>query len=353
MKKLLIIDKHQFGYLTDSYKWCQYLKDKFDITVVCLDIGKKKIPLNGIKIKYIKGSNIKALKGFIYILFCLWYIFLFKGKIIVIYFEYCKLLKQIFFWKPMLLDIRTLSVSQDIKARIKNDKKRIATCKLYDTISVISEGIKQKINLPYKNIFILPLGADVISNKIKNFQAINLLYVGTLNNRNIEKTIEGFFLFKKKYPFIDISYDIIGDGNNNELDYLNDIINKYKLSQFIILHGRIPYTQLEYFFSKCNIGVSFVPLTEYYNYQPPTKTFEYILSGLYTIATVTYANKELINEDNGILIKDTADDFANALYSISLKIDSINENAIRNSLKEYSWKNIVNKHLCSILSSLP
>jgi hypothetical protein len=42
-KKLLIINKIQFGYHTDTFKYCQYLKDEFDITYICFDAKEIKI----------------------------------------------------------------------------------------------------------------------------------------------------------------------------------------------------------------------------------------------------------------------------------------------------------------------
>ena len=35
--KIVIINKTQFGYHTDYYKYCEYLKDDYDITFLCFD----------------------------------------------------------------------------------------------------------------------------------------------------------------------------------------------------------------------------------------------------------------------------------------------------------------------------
>ena len=75
-----------------------------------------------------------------------------------------------------------------------------------------------------------------------------------------------------------------------------------KLENVCTTHGRIDYYKLKPFFDKCNVGVSYIPIRDYYQYQPPTKTFEYGLSGLVTIATETKSNQEVINNCNGILI---------------------------------------------------
>lgn len=45
MNRLLIICKAQFGYHTDVYKWCEHLKDDYDITVLTFNDGREKSPL--------------------------------------------------------------------------------------------------------------------------------------------------------------------------------------------------------------------------------------------------------------------------------------------------------------------
>ena len=52
-ERLLIINKEQFGSLTDSYKWCQYLRDDYDITFICFDSGRDKLSQDGVIVKYV------------------------------------------------------------------------------------------------------------------------------------------------------------------------------------------------------------------------------------------------------------------------------------------------------------
>ena len=252
----------------------------------------------------------------------------------------------------MIVDIRTLSVSTNAEQRKKYDTLLSKACRHFDMITAISEGVKEKLDLPNKHIEILPLGSDVISKKQKDFSSLKLLYVGTFAGRDLHKTIEGFTQFCKEYPDINISYDIIGSGFNNELEEYKTLAATLNVTDKITFHGRLPYNQLKPFFDKCNIGVSFVPMTDYYDAQPPTKTFEYILSGLYTIATATSSNKELITTENGLLIHDSATDFANALSRIWKIHTKLNEQQIRQSLEKYSWKSIVNDILKPILIQL-
>ena len=61
--KLLIVDKHQFGYLIDVYKWCKYLRNEYDITVLCFDSGDKKQVLEGVNVRYVGYGGSVAIRG--------------------------------------------------------------------------------------------------------------------------------------------------------------------------------------------------------------------------------------------------------------------------------------------------
>jgi glycosyltransferase involved in cell wall biosynthesis len=93
-------------------------------------------------------------------------------------------------------------------------------------------------------------------------------------------------------------------------------------------------------------------MTEYFEHQPPTKTYEYAMSGIYTIATATQANKDIVTTDDGVLIEDTAEGVAMGLEQYWLRRNDINEAKIRASLAEYSWKNICDNYLRPIIDLL-
>jgi nucleoside-diphosphate-sugar epimerase len=70
------------------------------------------------------------------------------------------------------------------------------------------------------------------------------------------------------------------------------------------------------YFDIHNIGVSYIPMLKCFDNQPPTKTFEYLLSGMPVIATATNANKDIINDVNGVLINDNSEEVYNGLTAI-------------------------------------
>lgn len=352
MKKLLIINITTFGRLTDSYMWCKYLKDRFAITVICPDVkeGEERVEMEGIDIKFVGLPECKRFGEFCFLFVALWHCLIFNGSILVVYFRAASWLKYLVFWKKMTLDIRTFSVNRESTYRKKFNHGLIAATRVYDHVTIISNGLRDKINLSHSRSTILPLGSDPITSIDTSFDQLKLLYVGILSGRDIDKTIIGLKNFKDKYPKNKITYEIVGDGHYDELEELIKLTTSLGLNDVVKLHGRVPFSELPQFFDRSNIGVSFVPKTTYYEFQPPTKTFEYIISGLYTIATSTFCNKEIVTPDNGILIEDNSDEFTKALETISNNKENLDHKIIRESLSSYRWKNIVDNILYPIVN---
>ena len=349
--KLLIIDKCQFGYLTDSYKWCEYLRDEYDITILSVNSGRKKFEMDGIKVEYVNFRLPLILRALLFTIVALWKVCFFKGKIFVVYYQKCSILKKVFHDKKMHVDVRTMSVRiEDYERRSVNDRIR-NECGFFDSVSAISQGVAKELRIP--NVSILPLGSDVISETKKDYCGdIKLLYVGTFRNRNLEQTLYGLSQFFSNHSDVKLSYDIVGDGNPGQLDELKQLAIELKIDEYVTFHGFKPYDELKPLFDECNVGVCYVPITECYQNQPPTKTYEYILSGLFCIATGTDANRELITSENGLIIEDTPESFCNGLEKFMSLRECLDEAKIRKSLEYGLWKSIVNEKLKPLLRVL-
>lgn len=199
----------------------------------------------------------------------------------------------------------------------------------------------------------LPLGSEKYFGENHTFDDLRLLYVGALNTRNIYQSIEGLYFFLERNNFKPhISYTIVGFGNIHEEDTIRESIDKYGLKEYVVFDGRRSYDELPEYFEKCNIGVSWIPKTSVFDQQPATKTFEYLMSGLFCMATSTKANKDLINNSNGILFNDNAHDFADALEDVYKNKNKYDSARIRETVKEYSWQNLVENNLLPFLKSL-
>ena len=341
-KNILFVNQSQFGYHIDYIQYCKYLKEEFEITYICWDYNRKKIEESGIKVHYVLRNgniinrNTRFIKSVLSLLnqqkFSLVFIHFFRGASIL---PFLNLQRQ-----NMHLDIRTGCVSPNaIQRLIYNSIIRFESM-FFRSHSIISIGLRNKLGIN-KNAYILPLGANptYVNRQIK--YKLHLLYIGTLSSRRIEDTIEGMRLFLNKQPKADIFYTIVGDGWQNEKQKLQNRTNKLGLNKHIQLTGYIPHNELMRYYRRTNVGISYIPITPYYEFQPVTKTFEYLMSGMPVIATNTYENNLVLNQNNGILIKDTPESFACGIEEIYQNIGSFNEDIIRKSVETYSWSRII------------
>lgn len=351
-KKVIIINQAQFGYHTDYYKYCEYLSDFYNVTYICFNERYKKLKIKKVNCIYTPIFKFKLISHLIFLFNIFINSITLKGIIILKYFPNCRIIKYILPLKKIILDIRTLSIETDVEKRTAYNLQLKKNCKSFKYITIISEGVAKQLKIDNNNSYILPLGADCISKTKKNFSNINLLYVGTFYNRNIHITIEGIAKFIKDNPNIKISYDIIGFGTNYETERIISSISCNNLNDIVTFHGRIPHFKLKPYFDKNNVGVSFVPITEWYDFQPVTKTYEYLMSGLACIGTKTHENSIIINSMNGVICKDNAIDFACAIEQLIKNKDSLNSHNIRNSVKDFSWEKIVYYKLIPIIEEV-
>jgi glycosyltransferase involved in cell wall biosynthesis len=149
-----------------------------------------------------------------------------------------------------------------------------------------------------------------------------------------------------------MSYTIIGSGYNNEEEGLKNLVREEGLEGVVKIVGYIPTNRLAPFFDEANVGVSFIPLTDYYDVQPPTKTFEYLLSGLPVIATHTSENRRLIDDINGILIEDTTEGFYQGLLELYERRYMFNAEEIRTRAQVHTWEQITTQRLIPLLNSI-
>ncbi len=353
MKKLVIINGAQFGYSAGHYHYCKYLKDRLEIDYICFDRGLKRIELEGVNVHYLKFKNVFLERhiSFIYNsrLICKT---IKPDTLFIVYSSYSVLLRLLCAYKKnSILDIRTGSLSPKLFLRsIQNQIIKFQSLFFTKRI-VLSQSLKKLLHLKDHNTFIVPLGADIIHEGNCDFTDIHLLYVGAFNNRRIEDTIKGCSMFLKSHKDFEnrFTYTIIGKGDQQSENKIKALINECSLGDKIKMIGYVNYVDIGEYYHKSNLGISYVPITDFYNVQPPTKTFEYILNGLFTIATATTENKYLINESNGVLCDDNAESFAKALDDyINLK-EKVNSEKIRKTLINFEWKSIVINKLLPLI----
>lgn len=348
-KNILFIVPTQYGYHTDSYKYCELLAEEYNVFYLGLFMDK---PIR--ESKKVNVSLVKAGR------FLFWRYALLKkalslskknqfDKIFIYSFSLCSLFILLFPRKKMIMDIRTSFIEGRVKSWILN-KILCLESRLFSHVSVISWGVIDFLSINRKKCYLLPLGGEDVPCYDKEMNTISLLYVGTFYDRHIEKTIEGLGLFKQQNPDIEIDYTIIGMGSETEVGKILDAIAAYGLEDVVYYVGEKRYEELVPFYKKHNVGISYIPLTNYYDCQPPTKTYEYLLNTMVVLATPTTENKKVINETNGIVLAgDSAKDFADGIRLLYEKRQSFDLCKVYMNARKYSWNNIVNDYLIKIV----
>jgi len=325
MKNILIVTKAQYGYHIDPYKFGYYLKKNFEITHLSWDFGLPKIKIEGIRTKYITREGNKAIRYMRFLTQINQEIRTGKYDLVfVVYFIGCSFLLRKNPGVPFNIDVRTATDTNSKFTNKWKDDLLKWECSQFENLSILSHGLAEKLG--FKKYHFLPLGGERFCDNNKTFEQIHLLYVGTLENRNLLTFIRGLhhFLQSRDTSFPSLSFTIIGDGPGNERRELDEYIRLNSLNDTIETTGYIHNDQLNTYFEKANIGVSYVPITPYYTHQPPTKTYEYLLSGLPVLATATIENAKIIDDSCGVLIQDNEEDIERGLFSMVKQLKNFN-----------------------------
>lgn len=349
--RVVIISTAQFGYHIDTYYYCKYLKDRCRVTYIGWDLGFSPIDMDGIQVISVsrQGGPVRLIR----FLNTFWHQTKNNNDIVFIkYFKFVSwILRLLRPDNPMVLDIRTGSVEKNRLVREFYDAVLKIEALFFDNITVISSGLSKKLGLE-KSAKILPLGAETISSTEKVFNDIRLLYVGTLYNRNLENVIYGLQEYLAQTGAIGkIIVTIVGDGSPGQLGQLITETERCGISGIVVFAGRVPHDQLQPLFDTHNIGLSYIPLTPYFDEQPPTKTYEYLMSGMPVIGTRTAANQLIINSENGVLIGDSPHDVCAGIQIMIQKMNQFSSEKIRISVQNYQWHRIVDHlftYLCGI-----
>lgn len=347
-KKILIVAPYSFGELTDCYYWAKYASGN-NIEITYFGYSGSNWNIDNVKLITIPHSQNKFKLLFTF------YKELFKEikgrkheNIIFCYWNLCFLLPIIFPKKNIVLDIRTASVAPSLIKRLAFNLGVRFSSLFFKRVSVISKAIGLILKINPEKLVQLPLGAEILSITNKDFtKEVRLFYIGILDQRKIVNTIIGFKYFVETIS-PNARYDIIGYGSEKEEKRIIDLIANDNLSKNVFFHGKKSHAEAKYLFDVCNTGVSYIPLKSYFDKQSPTKTYEYILSGLNVIATNTSANCEIINNSNGVLINEGPDAFYRGLVQIYKKKNIYHSESIRNASEKYHWKNIVNERFIPI-----
>jgi len=349
---LLIVNSEQFGYHVDTLKYCENLAGLYSIIYLCWDHGLEKIEKEHVDVVYVSRTGNFFSRT-------LRFINQFKQHqrrrrtiVFIVYFKVMATFLKLFFPSNVfVLDVRTGHVKGSGLIRYLMDQLILLESMMFRHVTIISDDLATKLGI--KNYTVVPLGGELIPRQELDFKDLALVYSGTLKNRNIHQVIDGVALYLRTcQPSQTLRFDVFGRGTEDDLNLIRERIRVNHLEAVVTLHGYVENSKVLRYISDCsNIGVSYIPMTSYFDHQPPTKTFEYLLCGIPVIATGTQANIEVINDSNGVIVSDTPESFAQGLAQVVARTGQYHTEGIQSSLRQFSWQNI-SLDLHKVLSKL-
>ncbi|MCP3675873.1 MAG: glycosyltransferase [Gammaproteobacteria bacterium] len=267
-------------------------------------------------------------------------------------------------FKHSVLDIRSASVSSNnVRAKMSDLITRFESYS-FDHLIVLNQEVGCKIFGNNRHFDVVPLGVD-----LDKFQPIRdnalreklgflknemiLVFVGNLSTERQVHILVSAVAGLCQTSELPLKLFIVGDGP--ELERLQQQSRSLACEKNIIFMGRIPYEAIQQYIAIGDVGLSFIPKTDNFYFQPPLKTVEYMACGLPTIATDTQGNQIFITDrDNGILIDDTIDGVQKGLQLLledKALFDKIQSNS-RRSIEQFDWKQIVGRDLLPVYEKL-
>jgi glycosyltransferase involved in cell wall biosynthesis len=219
--------------------------------------------------------------------------------------------------------------------------------------NVGNNRLQKKLKIPERKAIKTGLGIPDFGFTKKDFSNLKLIYVGTLHQRDVWKTIYGLKMFLQKNPSLEkkTTYDIIGSGKSKDIDRVKEVIIATKLTNIVRLHGFLPTNEVKTHVNNANIGVNFLPLLGFYN-NTSTKTLEYLIAGLPVISTKNDFCLNIFGEKHGVFCEDNANSFADALSEIYLKRNTYNPEEIRKHFLKYSMEEVIKTQFVPILHEI-
>lgn len=338
-------------------QWFEVLNRHFDLTILILDIDTVSANKNVIdKFKTININYFKNLK-----LVCNLINKIYSRKLIKRgNYDICVISSSRFSFLLPLLNKNTkyvymtghCAISKNLSGFIWNFSLFL-NMNIFKNLLVTNLSPIKKFKVKEEKIKKITTSITRRSQTYKKFNEIDMLYVGTLNYRNIHETIQGFAKFYQEYKnIIDIKYTIIGTGLKENIELINKTISIYQLENVVDYKGWIEDHELQQYFDMCNIGVGYIPIINEFTNNFSFKVMEFLLSGMPVIATNTNTNKMMINKDNGTLVEDTALDFYEGLKEMFNKLNYFKSEEIYMKARKYDTDYVVTNEVIPYLNKL-
>jgi glycosyltransferase involved in cell wall biosynthesis len=128
--------------------------------------------------------------------------------------------------------------------------------------------------------------------KLSLYDKFVIMYHGVLtSSRGLQETIAAISLLKDSHK--DIIFLVLGDGVAKPI--LQRLIRDYQVNGNVRLMGVIPYNEIPYYLSICDVGILPFPDLIWWRVSSPLKLMEYLAMEKPVIATDIEAHRDIID----------------------------------------------------------
>ena len=360
--KILVVYPGRFGFHVVSYFLCKYASRRHDVSYLGVAFSQTKNCNTSEKLPTVRVREHECKSGIFGRAEVLRII---KAEVVaggydVVFTAYIpgiSLLKR-FFRKSnvqAIVDIRSGFLAKSSLKRLLLNRILRFECRKFRYRTINSELLGSYLGFSRGEVTELPLGAEPVSSPARTFDGLHLLYVGALSKRNVEITVRGLKAYVDRFGTRGVKkYDIVGAGSIEDERIIKDAIRDGGLEGIVEMHGYVSRENMGLFLQAANVGVSFVPMTPYYDMQPVTKSYEFLLAGLPLLATRTTQNIRHVNAANGVLIDDTAESVSQGLAKLASKFseNAFDSDRIRKAFSMNSWGNVITEHYVPYLEKV-
>ena len=253
----------------------------------------------------------------------------------------------------ILYDVRTGGIGSGFDSRLINGMAKTAPLFADGIVTLSSSLFTRLFKARIVRHAVIPLGVDNArygAAKLAKKGGSSFVYLGSLgSNRRLSVMLEAFASVAAAHP--DARLTLIGTGDQAE--NLKELSKKLGLEKYVTFTGGVPFEQVPGFLAAADIGLSFVPITSWFNPQPPLKTLEYLASGLPVVATATDSHRELWQVLPPELLRaDTAEDFAEGMEFALAHISTLTPPEFQAAAAPFDWSAIVRDKLVPFYEEL-
>lgn len=170
---------------------------------------------------------------------------------------------------------------------------------------------------------------------------LQLLYVGSVQkDRGRDVMLEAVAVVNKINKIVHLT--IVG-ANDGQIKICKEIIKKLGAENDVSIHGRVSGIKVPNFMANADVGLCIWDNLPWYQFNPPTKLFEYLVAGLPVMASNIKTHTQYIKDDvNGVIFEYNSVSLAKSikrLWQNRADLLQMKQHAVNDSTV-YLWHNI-------------